>query len=189
MLCMLRGRHPAARSRRWVRVVGRQITKRDCTCRPRPTSVRMSLRKPRGGSPQRFRTVCGSVGGMSEEVLIALACVNLIVVAALAMDRYRNNGLVDDRLNELSDAAGSVAQELLARTESLLDLKNYMPEISLINQNPMQGIIDLIKSLRGDMNTDENITNPQRSAEGRWIENGPRKEEDTTPGASPPQSD
>jgi len=127
---------------------------------------------------------------MVEEVLIALACVNLIVVAALAMDRYRNNGLVDDRLNELSDAAGSVAQELLARTESLLDLKNYMPEISLINQNPMQGIIDLIKSFRGDMIQEDNITNPPRSEAGRWIEDGARTEEDdTTPGASPPQSD
>jgi hypothetical protein len=120
---------------------------------------------------------------MGEVVLYAIVCVNLAVVVALAVDRFRSRGAVDDRLSDLSDAAGSVAQELLARTESLMDLKQYLPEpaqISLINQNPMQGIIDLIKTFRGETIQEDNFTGPPRSESGRWI-NGPTKDEDTPP--------
>jgi hypothetical protein len=118
---------------------------------------------------------------MVDVLLYALACVNLAVVIALAVDRFRTKGAVDDRLSDLSDAAGAVAQELLARTESLMDLKQYMPEISLINQNPLQGIIDLIKTFRGEIIPEDNFTVPPRSEQGRWI-NGPTKsEDDSTP--------
>jgi hypothetical protein len=123
---------------------------------------------------------CGLVEGMGESLIIALACVNLAVVLALAVDRFRSKHAVDDRLTDLSDAAAAVAQELLARTESLMDLKQYMPEISLINQNPLQGIIDLIKTFRGEIIPEDNFTSPPRSAEGRWI-NGPTKDEDESP--------
>jgi len=97
---------------------------------------------------------------MVEVILYALACVNLAVVIALAVDRFRSKGAIDDRLSDLSDAAGAVAQELLARTESLMDLKQFMPEISLINQNPLQGIIDLIKTFRGEIIPEDNFTVP-----------------------------
>jgi hypothetical protein len=126
---------------------------------------------------------------MVDVLLYALACVNLAVVIALAVDRFKSKGAVDDRLTDLSDAAGAVAQELLARTESLMDLKQFMPEISLINQNPLQGIIDLIKTFRGEMIQEENFTDPPRSERGRWI-NGPTQiEADPTPSTSKDLSD
>ena len=126
----------------------------------------------------------GLVEGMVDVLLYALAGVNLAVVIALAVDRYRSKGAIDDRLSDLSEAAAAVAQELLARTEDLMDLKKFMPEISLINQNPLQGIIDLVKTFRGEIIPEENFTGPPRSAEGRWID-GPRKEESTAPPRSP----
>ena len=125
---------------------------------------------------------------MVEAPLYAIAGLNLAVVIALAVDRYRSKGAVDEQLRDLSEAAGAVAQELLSRTEDLMDLKKFMPEISLINQNPMQGIIDLIKTFRGEINPEENFTVPPRTAEGRWID-GARKEEDSPPPISPENFD
>ena len=118
---------------------------------------------------------------MVEVLLYALACVNLAVVVALAVDRFKSKGAVDDRLTDLSEAAGAVAQELLARTEDLMDLKKFMPEISLINQNPLQGIIDLIKTFRGEIIPEDNFTVPPRSEQGRWINGPTQSEENTTP--------
>lgn len=118
---------------------------------------------------------------MVDVLLYALACVNLAVVVALAVDRFKSKGAVDDRLTDLSEAAGAVAQELLARTEDLMDLKKFMPEISLINQNPLQGIIDLIKTFRGEIIPEDNFTVPPRSEQGRWINGPTQSEENTTP--------
>jgi hypothetical protein len=119
---------------------------------------------------------------MVEVLLYALACVNLAVVIVLAVDRFRSKGAIDDRLMELSDAAGAVAQELLARTESLMDLKQYMPDISLINQSPIQPLIDLFKAWRDrDTIPDDNFTVPPRSEQGRWINGPTQSEDDTTP--------
>jgi hypothetical protein len=118
---------------------------------------------------------------MVDVLLYALACVNLAVVIALAVDRFKSKGAVDDRLTDLSEAAGAVAQELLARTEDLMDLKKFMPEISLINQNPLQGIIDLIKTFRGEIIPEDNFTVPPRSEQGRWINGPTQSEENTTP--------
>ena len=124
----------------------------------------------------------GLVEGMVEVLLYALACVNLAVVIVLAVDRFRSKGAIDDRLMELSDAAGAVAQELLARTESLMDLKQYMPDISLINQSPIQPLIDLFKSWRDrDIIPEENFTGRPRSEQGRWINGQTQSEENTTP--------
>jgi hypothetical protein len=119
-------------------------------------------------------------GGMSEELLYALACVNLAVVAGLAIDRYRTRWAVDERLNDLSDAATAIAHELLARTEQLMDLKKYMPDISLINQSPFEGFMDLLRMLRGEKKEEENFTTPTRGDAGRWID-APQKEADPTP--------
>jgi hypothetical protein len=118
---------------------------------------------------------------MVDVLLYALACVNLAVVVALGVDRFRSKGALDDRLTDLSDAAGMVAQELLARTESMLDLKKFMPEISLINQNPLQGIIDLIKTFRGEIIPEDNFTVPPRSEQGRWINGPTQSKDDPTP--------
>jgi len=123
-------------------------------------------------------------GGMGEELLYALACVNLAVVAGLAIDRYRTRWAVDERLNDLSDAASAIAQELLARTEQLMDLKKYMPDISLINQSPFEGIMDFIRMLKGESKPEENFTTPTRGDAGRWID-APQEEDDQTPSTSP----
>jgi hypothetical protein len=122
----------------------------------------------------------GMGGGMGEELLYALACVNLAVVAGLAIDRYRTRWAVDERLNDLSDAATAIAQELLARTEQLMDLKKYMPDISLINQSPFEGMMEFFRMIRGDKNPDENFTTPARGDAGRWID-APTQEADPTP--------
>lgn len=118
---------------------------------------------------------------MGESLLIALACVNLAVVAALAVDRYRTREVIDERLNDLGDAAGAIATELLARTEQLMDLKKYMPDISLVNASPFQGVMDLIKMWRGEKNEGENLTKRPRGEAGRWIDGPTQNEDDPTP--------
>jgi len=120
---------------------------------------------------------------MGEELLYALLCVNLAVVAGLAIDRYRTREAIDERLNDLSDAASAIAQELLARTEQLMDLKKYMPDISLINQSPFEGFMDLLRMLKGEKKPEENFTTPTRGDAGRWID-APQEEDDQTPRSS-----
>jgi len=127
-------------------------------------------------------------GGMSEELLYALACVNLAVVAGLAIDRYRTREAIDERLNDLSDAASAIAQELLARTEQLMNLKDFMPDISLINKSPFDGFMEFLRMLKGESKPEENFTTPARGDAGRWID-APTQEADPTPLAKEDLSD
>lgn len=61
-----------------------------------------------------------------------------------------------------------MANELLSRTEEILKLKDFMPEISLVNQNPLASLGEFIRAMRGDSFQNENITNLPRTPQGTW---------------------
>jgi hypothetical protein len=116
--------------------------------------------------------------GMDEVVLLGIS-VNLLVLA-LIIEKYRSSKKTEDRFDDITEGLGVLAGELLSRTEELLKLRDFMPEISLVNQNPLASLAEFIKALKGDMISGENITNP-RGSDGRYaapseIENTPEIE-------------
>lgn len=112
------------------------------------------------------------------EVAFIMDIVVLLAVLLIIFDRLRNKSTLDERLDDITEGLGLMANELLARTEELLKIRDYMPEFK-IEQNPLTSIIDLIQSLRGEKVGSENIT-PRDIGTGQWIgNNGPEEENDT----------
>ena len=68
-------------------------------------------------------------------------------------------GSIDDRLDDLTEGLGLLANELLARTEEIMKIKDYMPEFK-IEQNPLTSIIELITTLRNKNETNNNPRDP-----------------------------
>lgn len=105
---------------------------------------------------------------------------------ALLWDRLRSKEGLDARIDDLTEGLAMMATELLNRTEELLKIKDFMPEISLVNQNPLSSLAEFIKALRGgDIFPTDNITDPTRSPSGQYAaeieEYATPKEETTTP--------
>ena len=112
---------------------------------------------------------------MDEVVLLGIS-VNLLVLAVL-IERLRGKKEHSERLDDITEGLGVLANELLARTEELLKLRDFMPEISLVNQNPLASLGEFIRALRGDMSGDTNIS--PRGSDGRYAT--PPQVEETTP--------
>ena len=102
---------------------------------------------------------------MDEVVLLGITA-NLMVLA-LMWEKFRSGKKTEERFDDITDGLGLLANELLSRTEELLKLRDFMPEISLVNQNPLASLADFIKALKGDMNSNENITS-RRDSTGRY---------------------
>jgi hypothetical protein len=103
---------------------------------------------------------------VEESVILDLAVV--VAVGVILWDRYRAKSLLDDRLDDITEGLGLMANELLSRTEELLKIRDFMPEISLVNQNPLASLGEFIRAMRGDISSNENITNLPRTAGGTW---------------------
>lgn len=103
------------------------------------------------------------------EVGLILDTVVCGALLALLWDRLRAKGGLDERLDDITEGLAMMATELLNRTEELLKIKDFMPEISLVNQNPLSSLAEFIKALRGgDIFPTDNITDPTRSGDGRY---------------------
>lgn len=100
----------------------------------------------------------------------------VLAVFIIILDRYRARSNLEERLDDITEGLGLLANELLSRTEELLKIRDYMPEFK-IEQNPLSSIIDLIQSLRGEKVGNENIT-PRDIGTGKWIGNDGTKEEE-----------
>ena len=111
-----------------------------------------------------------------DEVLLLGISVNLMVIAVL-LDRLKGKKNTEERLDDITEGLGVLANELLSRTEEILKLKDFMPEISLVNQNPLASLGEFIRALRGDMSGDTNIS--PRDSHGRYAT--PPQVEETTP--------
>jgi len=49
-------------------------------------------------------------------------------------------------------------------TEELLKIKDFMPEISLVNQNPIASLVELFQTLTGN----QGFNNPPQGEDGRF---------------------
>lgn len=105
-------------------------------------------------------------GSSMDEVLLLGISVNLLVLAVL-LERLKGKKENSERLDDITEGLGVLANELLGRTEELLKLRDFMPEISLVNQNPLASLAEFIKALRGDISGTDNITSP-RDSSGRY---------------------
>jgi hypothetical protein len=118
------------------------------------------------------------------EVGLILDTVVCGALLALLWDRLRSKEGLDARIDDLTEGLAMMATELLNRTEELLKIKDFMPEISLVNQNPLASLAEFIKALRGgDIFPTDNITDPTRSGDGRYaaeIEQYATTKEETT---------
>ena len=165
MLCMIRGRHPAARSRRRVRVVGGQSLEWVCACSPHPASVRMSLRKPRGGASQRFWVGYGSVIGITmgfltrahvmENVFLELTLTLGLILGAIwftaltnrlqrSLDQIENGDQMLDEIRESIEIVGQILNRL----------PELMPQFNMPQTNPLATLIEsYFESIVDKMNT------------------------------------
>jgi hypothetical protein len=83
------------------------------------------------------------------EATLVLDGLTVTLLIGLIVEKLRNRNDIDDRLNDIVDGLGVFANEMIARTEDLKNLKDFMPDISLVNQNPLASLGEFIKSLRG----------------------------------------
>jgi len=103
---------------------------------------------------------------MVEATLMLDAATIGLIVCILAQ-RYRNDSHTNDRIDDIVEGLGVMANELLARTEDLKNLKDFMPDISLVNQNPLASLAEFLRTLRGEMPHD-GFNTPPRGQGGRF---------------------
>ena len=97
--------------------------------------------------------------------ILDAATVGLIV--CILAQRYRSERNVTDRIDDITEGLALMANELLSRTEELKNLKDFMPDISLVNQNPLASLAEFLKAIRGDMGSD-GFNSPPRGSAGRF---------------------
>ena len=114
------------------------------------------------------------------EATLVLDGLTVTLLICLIVEKLRNRNDIDDRLNDIVDGLGVFANEMIARTEDLKNLKDFMPDISLINQNPLASLGEFIKSLRGlnDNFPSQDFTKP-RDDSGQYA--APPQIEETAP--------
>tara|TARA_Y100000361_G_C11159528_1_gene346269 strand:+ start:181 stop:564 length:384 start_codon:yes stop_codon:yes gene_type:complete len=103
---------------------------------------------------------------MVEATFILDAATIGLIVCILAQ-RYRSEQNVTDRIDDITEGLALMANELLSRTEDLKNLKDFMPDISLVNQNPLASLAEFLKAIRGDLNSD-GFNSPPRGSAGRF---------------------
>lgn len=103
-----------------------------------------------------------------------------LLLAYLLYDRISKGSQIDERIDDLAQGIGMMANELLARTEKLMEIKDFMPEISLVNQNPLASLGEFIRAMRGEP---ANTISPATPAFGPGVNYAASEEEkqDTTP--------
>jgi hypothetical protein len=114
------------------------------------------------------------------EATLVLDGLTVTLLICLIVEKLRNRNDIDDRLNDIVDGLGVFANEMIARTDELKNLKDFMPDISLINQNPLASLGEFIKSLRGlnDNFPSQDFTKP-RDDSGQYA--APPQIEETAP--------
>lgn len=114
------------------------------------------------------------------EATIVLDGLAVALLVCLIVEKMRNRNDIDDRLNDIVEGLGVFANEMIARTEDLKNLKDFMPDISLINQNPLASLGEFIKSLRGlnDTSAEQDFTKG-RDSSGQYA--SPSQIEETSP--------
>jgi hypothetical protein len=113
-----------------------------------------------------FRDGLGSVGSMVEtSLLMDLGILCGIMVIMLRSFRAKED--VHHRLDDVTNAVGIFAEEVIQRTDFLMEKAGQIPAaIELHNHNPLEQIFSFIRGMQtgnfGGMSGDTNI-NPRES--------------------------
>lgn len=109
---------------------------------------------------------------------VTLAADGLILTAILICFGWnrRQKEHLHDRVDDIVNGIGALAKELLDRTDQLRDIR--MPDISLINQDPISNILRMIQQFKSGNFQDENITS-HRDPSGRYAPALPFEEAET----------
>ena len=94
-----------------------------------------------------------------DGLTIGADVVIIVVLLWLCYQKKSAGGTIDERLDDIAEGLGLLANELLARTDEILKIKDYMPEFK-IEQNPLTSIIELITTLRNKNETNNNPRDP-----------------------------
>lgn len=84
---------------------------------------------------------------MVETSLLADALILASIVAYWLSNRGSKNEL-HDRVDDLVHGLGALAQELLKRTDQIAEVAGKMPEISLVNSDPISNILRMIHQFK-----------------------------------------
>jgi len=99
---------------------------------------------------------------MDPEIYL-IQFVTLAAIASLWLFIWHDRKQQSSAFGQLDESLGAVVVELLERTKHLPDLADLIPNISLVNENPLASLASFIKALRGDISHEENFTNAQPS--------------------------
>lgn len=110
------------------------------------------------------------------EVGLIMEIMTMGAVVALLADKYRSKSEIHDRIDDLTEGLGMMATELLSRTEELMKIKDFMPEISLVNQNPIASLVELFQTLTGS----QGFKAPSQGPDGRFTPQGIEENATTT---------
>ena len=110
---------------------------------------------------------CGSVGGMDEAALILDLTILALILTLIFRSRMKSEEH-HERLDDLIEGVGMFANEVLARTESLMEMgRSMQPAIELHNHNPLEQIFRFIQGMKTGNFQDENITS-HRDSHGQY---------------------
>jgi hypothetical protein len=146
--------------------------KEDCGFRSR-------LEPPSAG----LRAGSGAGGGMDEVALYGDAII-LVVIGVWMLTNRRSKDDLHDRVDDVVHGLAALARELLDRTDRITELAGRMPEISLVNSDPISNILRILHGFKTgnfDFESGDTYKGPRDSA-GRYA---PALEEETNTPETP----
>jgi hypothetical protein len=93
-------------------------------------------------------------------------CLIIAGIALILWDRQRGKGDLENRIDDITEGLAAFMQHTAKTSEELLKIKDFMPEISLVNQNPIASLVELFQTLTGN----NGFNNPPQGEDGRFIE-------------------
>ena len=98
------------------------------------------------------------------EVTTTLDCLIIAGIALILWDRARGKNALDNQYHDLTEGLGMMFQDIQTKMQELSNLKDFMPDISLVNQNPIASLVELFQTLTGE----QGFKSPHRSPDGRF---------------------
>lgn len=98
------------------------------------------------------------------EVTTTLDCLIIAGIALILWDRTRSKSSLDNQYHDLTEGLGLMFQDIQQKMQELSNLKDFMPDISLINQNPIASLVELFQAMTGN----EGFKAPPRDSSGRF---------------------
>lgn len=110
-----------------------------------------------------------------ELLLISLLDFGLLL--AFVIGSRRANQEHHHRFDDVIEGVGILANELLSRTEDLLNIKEYMPQFHINNENPFKNLVEIFQMLTKSGNDHSGSSKNPRDSAGRYGQIEERQQE------------